>query len=274
MNLLDFTIQTAKKAGDLILKESKNKLLIETKSNANDLVTNVDKASEALIIKEIKKKYPDHAIMAEESTFLSDKNAQNLGSSKYIWIIDPIDGTTNFTRNIPFYAVSIGVFKLSKAESSDNYDYLEGELQIGVVHAPALNQTFYAEKGKGAYKDGEKISVSKVKTLSDSIFATGFPYKNGEINLPYFDKMARNTRGGRRLGAASLDMAYVASGYLDLFWEFGLKAWDVAAGALIIEEAGGTVSDTNGNLIDLFGGDILTSNGKVHKESIKLFAKL
>lgn len=274
MDLLNFTIQTAKKAGQLILEESKQKLQIETKSNANDLVTNVDKASEALIIAEIKKRYPDHAIMAEESTFLSDENATNLANSEYIWIIDPIDGTTNFTRDIPFYAVSIGVFKLSSAESSGNFDYLEGELQIGVVHAPALNQTFYAEKGKGAYEDGKKISVSKAKILSDSVFATGFPYENRKVNLPYFDAMFLKTKGGRRLGAASLDLAYLASGRIDVFWEFGLKPWDIAAGALIVEEAGGTVSDTNGNLLDLFGSDILTSNGKVHQETIKLMNKL
>ena len=122
--------------------------------------------------------------------------------------------------------------------------------------------------------DERKISVSKAKTLSDSIFATGFPYENREINLPYFNAMSLKTKGGRRLGAASLDLAYLAAGKVDVFWEFGLKPWDIAAGALIVEEAGGLVSDTNGNLLDLFGSDILASNGKVHTETVKLMSKL
>lgn len=265
--LLDFTIKTAKKAGNLILKESKKTIKVTEKAR-HDLVTNVDKASEALIIKEIKKAYPDHAILAEESF---SKQKSSLLNAEYIWLIDPIDGTTNFIHGTPLYSVSIAVFKTKTTSVSKNYDYLEGEIIAGIVHAPAMQETYYAAKGKGAYLNGKKIKVSSTKKLTNSLLVTGFPAKNPESSLPYFTSLLGKCQAIRRLGSAALDLCWVACGRFDGHWEFGLKPWDIAAGALIVNEAGGRVTDTNNNLLDLFGADILASNGKIHREMIKSF---
>ncbi len=265
MTLLKDAIEIAQAAGKLI--EAKKHKLVITEKGKNDLVTNADKASQALIIKMIKKLYPTHGVLAEEGE--NNDTLEVFTNSKYIWIIDPIDGTTNYSRGLQFYAVSIGIFKTTAAESSKNFDYLSGELVAGVVHAPALGETYYAEKGKGAYLNGKKIKVSKVKKLSESLTVTGFPPKYKKENLPNFGKMLMASRAVRRLGAASLDMCYVAKGVFESYWEFGLSPWDIAAGALIIEEAGGKVTDTFGNTLDLFGQDILATNGHVHKETTR-----
>jgi myo-inositol-1(or 4)-monophosphatase len=271
MEILDFTIRVAEKAGKLIIKESK-KIKVE-KKGIRDLVTNADKAAEKLIISEISKKFPDHGIIAEEQA-QNKKEIAKLASCPYIWIIDPLDGTTNFTHGLAQFAVSIGVIKTATAEKSKNFEYITGELVCGVVYAPKLGELFYAEKGKGAFKNGKKIQVSPRKKLSDSLMVTGFPYKDKAINLPYLEKVVKEARGMRRFGAASLDMCYIASGHFDGYWEFGLKAWDIAAGTLIINEAGGQVTDTNGHTIDLFGQDILCTNGHIHKETIELFTQI
>jgi len=270
MSLLEFTIKIAEKAGKLILEKREQNLQISEKTK-NDFVTNLDKESEELLIKEILTKYPNHAIIAEESSFESKGDSEKLANAEYIWIIDPIDGTKNFIRGIPAYCVSIGVFKKEKLEVSKNFDYLSGELVVGVVHAPALHETFSAEKEKGAYLNNKKIKVSNIKKLTDTIFATGFPAEHKEHNMTYFAKVIEKTGAMRRLGSAALDLCYIAAGRIDGFWEFGLKPWDIAAGSLIIEEAGGKITDTNGNPIDLFGADILASNSKIHKETVKLF---
>jgi len=272
MSIHNFAVTVAKKAGKLILEKSQKPLKIERKA-PKDLVTNVDKAAEKLIIKEILGKYPNHGIIAEESMDKAMTPAE-LAKKKYIWIIDPIDGTTNFTHNLPLYAVSIGVFKLDDAEKSKNFEYLSGELVAGVVFAPALKELFSAEKGKGAFLNGTKIKVSKVKKASDCLSVTGFPPKHREMNLPFFHAMLKKSQAIRRLGAASLDLCYIACGRFDSYWEFGLKPWDIAAGALIIEEAGGTITDSFGNPLDLFGKDILATNGHLHKEIVNTFKKL
>ncbi|MBT4917115.1 inositol monophosphatase [Candidatus Peregrinibacteria bacterium] len=273
MKILDFAIQTAEKAGKLILKQEKETLQIDEKTNNNDLVTNVDKASEALIIKEIQKEYPSHAILAEESANLENQ-AEKYAQAKYIWIIDPIDGTTNFAHGLPLYSVSIGVFKTESKESSKNFEYITGELVAGVVHAPRLRETFSAYKGKGARLNGKKIHVSKRTPIKNCLTVTGFPTKDRERNLPYFQAMLSDCRAVRRLGSAALDLCYIACGRFDAYWEFGLKPWDVAAGSLIVEEAGGKATDTYGETLDLFGQDILATNGLVHKEVITKFKKL
>lgn len=265
-DILDFTIRTAKKAGKLILKESEKPLQI-TKKKKNDLVTHVDKASEALIIKEILKKYPDHKILAEESA----SQLEDISGEKYIWIIDPIDGTTNFSHGLPQYSISIAVMKISSKKTSKNYEYLDGEIIVGVVYAPKLGELFYAEKGKGAYLNGKKIKTSGIKTLEDSLLVTGFPPTRKEENLKYFAKMINKCQAVRRLGSAALDLAYIACGRFDGYWEFGLHPWDIAAGSLLVKEAGGKVTDTNGNLLDLFGKDILATNKKTHNELVKFF---
>lgn len=272
MNLLKFAIKLAQKAGKTIIKESKKLKIVEKAKN--DLVTNADKASEKLITDLIRKNYTDHAILAEEASYGSKVQAKKYSKSKYIWIIDPLDGTTNFAHGLPIYSISIGLFKSQFSESSSNFEYLNGEIVLGVVYAPAMNELFYAVKGKGAYLNGRKIKVSNVKNLENSLLVTGFPYVNKKMNLPYFAAMLDKSQAVRRLGSAALDLCYTACGRFNGYWEFGLKPWDIAAGALIVEEAGGKVSDTNGNLLDLFGKDILATNGKIHNAIIKDFQKL
>lgn len=271
--MLNFAIKLAQEAGEIILKESKKTLKIDKKGQ-NDLVTNADKKAEAYIIKRIKSAYPKHAILAEESSFKKEISIEDYKKSEYIWIIDPLDGTTNFAHGLSLYSVSIGLFKKTSLKSSKNFDYLEGEIIAGVVHAPGLKETFWAQKGKGAFLNGKKIKVSKAKTLRDSLMVTGFPYENKKMNLPYFAAMIDKCQAIRRLGSAALDLCYTAVGHFDGYWEFGLKPWDIAAGSLILKEAGGTVTDVNGNMLDLFGADLLVSNGKIHKEIIKLFSKI
>lgn len=265
MTILDFLKQTAKKAGNLILKGSKTHFKI-IKKGEKDLVTQIDKASQQLIIKEIASAFPDHSIIAEESSF----KKISLNSSKYIWLIDPLDGTTNFVHGLPLYSISIALFKTN----SSDFDYLNGNLIAGIVYAPALNEIFHAEKGKGAFLNGKKIHVSKTKTVRNSLLVTGFPYNNKKINLPYFALMLDKSQAVRRLGSAAIDLCWTAAGRFDGYWEFGLKPWDIAAGALIVKEAGGLVTDTSGNLLDLFGADILATNKNIHKEIIKDFRKL
>lgn len=261
MKIIDFAIKTAKKAGNLAIKAQQKTLTIIEKAK-NDLVTNADKACEELIIKEIKKVFPDHAIMGEESSFTKKISIKNYSKSEFIWLIDPIDGTTNYAHGLKEYAISIGLF------------HITGELILGVVYAPALNELFHATKNHGAYLNGKKIHVSKQTKIENSLLATGFPYQNRKMNLPYFSKMLDNCQAIRRLGAASLDLCYVAAGRFDGYWEFNMKPWDIAAGALIVEEAGGTVTDTNGNQIDLFGKDIFVSNSRIHAGIIKIFKQI
>ncbi|MDA1060438.1 MAG: inositol monophosphatase family protein [bacterium] len=271
MNILDYAVKTAKKAGTFILKEQKKSLKV-TKKGIRDLVTNADKASEKLIIKEILSAYPDHGIIAEESH--SAKDLAKIAQAPYIWIIDPIDGTTNFANGMDQYAVSIGIFKTKSSKSSKNFEYLEGELIAGVVYAPALKQLYTAQKGKGAYLNSKRIKVSKTKKVIDAVYATGFPYKNKQTNMPYFAAILEKCRGVRRWGAASLDLCSVARGHFDAHWELGLQAWDIAAGALIVKEAGGQVTDINGNQLDLFGQDLFASNSNIHKETVQIFKTL
>ncbi|MBI5754240.1 inositol monophosphatase [Candidatus Peregrinibacteria bacterium] len=272
-DLLKFAIKTAKKAGKLALAYQKKGLQIEEKSK-NDLVTNADKACEKLIIAEIMKAHPDHAVIGEESSFIHKTSIKNYANAKYIWIVDPIDGTTNYAHQLKEFGISIGLFKTTNKENSKNFEYLVGELIVGVVNAPAMDEIFYASKDHGAYLNGKKIHVTKTPKVDHALFATGFIQETAAQNLPYFTTMMPRCQAIRRLGAASLDLCYVAAGRFDGYWEFDMKPWDIAAGALIVEEAGGTVTDTNGNQIDLFGKDIFASNGKIHQETIKIFQKI
>jgi len=271
MSYLPFLLKTIKQTGNLILKKSKTSYKIKEKAK-NDLVTELDHLSENLITKAIKSVYPDHAILGEESYFLNkNKVSKEIEKSKYIWIIDPIDGTTNFVRGLPFYAVSIALFKKTNTKKSKNFEYLEGELLAGAVYAPRLEELYYAEKGKGAFMNGEKIQISKISKLEKSVLATGFHLKGAMRNIPYFEKIVGHCRAVRRFGASAIDIVYTAAGKFDGYWEFGIKAWDIAAGLLIASEAGAKISDTNGNPVDLFGQDVLVSNGKIHTELVKIF---
>jgi myo-inositol-1(or 4)-monophosphatase len=272
MSYLPFINKITKQAGELILKKAKTAYKVEEKAK-NDLVTEVDRASEILITKAIKKRFPTHAVLGEEDNF---KNgiSEEIQSTQYIWIVDPLDGTTNFVKDLPFYAVSIALFKKSKQSKSKNFSYMEGEIVAGAVYIPKLDELFCAEKGKGAFLNGKKIHVSNTKTLDKSVLATGFHLKGAIQNLPYFEKIVGKCRAIRRFGASAIDLVYVACGRFDGYWEFNIKAWDVAAGALIVEEAGGRTTDINGNTLDLFGLQIFATNKHIHKELGKILGSI
>lgn len=268
MNILSLCTSAAMEAGLLSLDLADN-LEISEKA-ANDWVTNADSACEELIIERIQEHFPDHGILAEES----HNNPADLAKKEFVWIIDPIDGTKNYARQLPMYAISIAVFRNQNQEQSKNFQYLSGELIAGAVYIPRLSELFYAEKGHGAFLNNKKIQVSNTSELQKSILATGFPPIKIDLSLQYFNQAAPKTAGIRRMGSAAIDLCYTAAGRLDGFWEFALKPWDIAAGALILSEAGGQLSDINGNPLDLFGGDLLATNRKIHQPMIELFSGL
>lgn len=244
--------QAARAAGKLLMA-SYGKLKssqIRTKSK-NDFVTELDKKSEDLIIGIIKKSFPGHSFQAEEGGASSD-NTQ----SQARWIIDPLDGTANYIRQFPLFSVSIAL-------------YDKGALQCGVVFDPVHDEMFSAEIGKGAALNGKKIKVSEVRVLADAMMATGFPFRargRFEEYMTTFKAAALASQGMRRGGSAALDLAYVACGRFDGFWEINLSPWDIAAGALLIREAGGKVTDMWGRGDYLKNGDILASNSAIHAE--------
>lgn len=223
---LNNAISWAREAGHLQLEYFRgNNLNIESKFNDSDIVTVADKASEQIIINHIKNAYPAHAILSEEM-------GDNAISSDYRWIIDPLDGTTNFSNGLPLFSVSIALEYCGKAI-------------IGVVYAPYLNELFYATKGGGAWLNGNKIATSRKNSLAHSVVATGFPVDKDRTNDNNLDNVTRvlpHVRGMRRLGSAAIDLCYVAAGFLDGYWEMNLHTWDVAAGRLIAEEAGAKCS--------------------------------
>lgn len=249
--LLKFGTKIAKKAGKILLKHYGRVHKIEFKSK-NNLVTEADKKSESYIVKKINRRYPDHEILAEES---GKKPISEISEERIRWIIDPLDGTTNFAHSFPFFSVSIGIEK-------------NGEMIGGIVYIPILKELFYAGKYMGAFLNSRKISVSGVDTVGKSLLATGFPGEHREINLPYFENFLFKTQAMRRTGSAAIDLCYVACGRLDGFWELGLHSWDIAAGALIVEEAGGRVTNMDGTTLKLNGANILAANGKIHDEML------
>ena len=213
----------------------------------SDYVTEVDMRSEALIIEAVAGHFPDHHIMAEESP----KGEPQPG---YTWIIDPLDGTTNFIHGFPFVAVSIGVFR-------------DGEPLLGLVLDPVREELFTARRGGGAYLNGRRIQVSEKQPLEDALIATGFPVRYKHLLDPYlttFKNIFRSVSGIRRAGAAALDLAYLAAGRVDGFWEAGLAPWDVAAGSLLVTEAGGIVSDFHGGGNHVWAGQIVSGNASVY----------
>lgn len=229
--------------------------MVEEKAQ-NDFVTFVDKNSEKLIIENILRNFPDHGILAEES------GSRGKGSG-YSWIIDPLDGTKNFIKGIPAYAVSIGVT-------------LNKEVIAGVVADIPGGNIFHAAKGKGAFKNNKAIKVSKQKNMDGSFFATGFPFRNKELIPSYFrvlEKLMDSASGARRIGAAALDICWLAQGSFDFFFEKGLSPWDVAAGAVILSEAGGTITDFKGESNYLFGREVIASNGNFHNELIEMIPR-
>ncbi|HZV55550.1 MAG TPA: inositol monophosphatase family protein [Rhodocyclaceae bacterium] len=252
---LNVAIKAARRAGQIINRASLDvgHLKVSVKQQ-NDFVTEVDKAAEAVIIETLRETYPKHAILAEET----GRSGQD--DSEFQWIIDPLDGTTNFIHGFPQYAVSIAMAH-------------KGVLTHAVVYDPSRNELFTATKGAGAFLNDKRIRVSKRAKLDEALIGTGFPYRvfdHVEAYLAIFKEMTRRTAGVRRPGAASLDLAYVASGRLDGFWEFGLSPWDMAAGALLISEAGGLVGDLAGEANYLATGNIVCGTPKVFAQLLQV----
>ena len=251
--MLNFAIQAARDAG-AILVDRLGRALVSNKGDI-DLVTEADLASEKLIIERIKSHYPRHAILAEES------GASIIvgGESDWKWIIDPLDGTTNYAHGYPCFCVSIG---LERA----------GKIELGVVYDPTRDEMFAAELGQGATMNDRRMRVSDVEDLNSAMLCTGFPYNVRE--RPNFSRdfanFTMNAQAVRRDGSAALDLAYVACGRFDGFWEDGLNPWDVAAGVLLIEEAGGRVTDYIGDRLDIYTAKVLASNGLVHEAMMRV----
>lgn len=249
-DLLNFAIQTARDAGAILADRLGRALQVSNKGDI-DLVTEADLASEKLIIERIKSHYPRHAILAEESG--DTDGVDRSGKSEWKWIIDPLDGTTNYAHGYPCFCVSIAL------ESA-------GVIEVAVIYDPTRDELFAAERGQGATLNGRRIRVSTVDDLNSAMLCTGFPYNVRE--RPNFARDFSNftmaAQAVRRDGSAAIDLAYIACGRFDGFWEDGLKAWDIAAGVLLIEEAGGRVSNFNGGALDIYTPKVLASNGLVH----------
>ena len=227
------------------------------KTNAIDLVTEADRESEAAAIAVLQRAFPTHAILAEES-------GASAAVSDHRWIIDPLDGTTNFAHNYPQFCVSIAYLKRDRIQTGVIYDALKREL-------------FVARRGGGARLNGKPIRVTRTTSLDNALLVSGFPYDRRErrrFYLAYWEGFMMRTHGVRRTGSAALDLAWVACGRADAFWEFGLKPWDIAAGALLVTEAGGRVSNIDGTELDLAGGQIIASNGQLHQPMLEAMSAI
>ena len=248
-------IQSALKGGDILRRYRGKVRNIEYKGVVN-LVTKADRLSEDRIIKIIQKNFPEHNILTEESKGYEKK-------SDYKWIIDPLDGTTNYAHGFPVYCISIALER-------------EGEIILGVVYNPVLKELFVAEKNKGALLNDKRICVSKTRELSKSLLATGFPYDIREShinNLNHFRNFALTSQAVRRAGSAALDLCYLAKGIFDGFWELKLSPWDTAAGILMVKEAGGKVTNFSGKKFSIYEKDILATNGKIHNQMMEVIRR-
>jgi myo-inositol-1(or 4)-monophosphatase len=254
--MVNIAVRAARRAGEIMIRQLNHLEALEVTEKAlNEYVTEVDYRAEEAIIEVIYDHYPDHSILAEE------RGQQ--GSNEFQWIIDPLDGTTNFIHGFPVFAVSIAITH-------------NGQLEHGVVYDPLRQEIFTASRGQGAQLDNRKIRVSRCNTMKHSLIATGFPYRgNGKYlddYLAMLKSVIATSSGIRRPGSAALDLCYVAAGRVDGFWEFGLKIWDIAAGALMIKEAGGRISDFHGTDAYLESGDVVAGNPKIYAGLSKLLA--
>ncbi len=256
--MLNVAVKAARSAGSIINRASLDldALKINSKS-PNDFVTEVDQRAEEVIIETLLGAYPDHSVLAEESG--REHGAQN---SDYVWIIDPLDGTTNFIHGLPFYAVSIALA-------------YRDQVQQAVVYDPTRNDLFYASKGKGAFLNARRLRVSKRTRMSDALIGTGFPFRRSDDFQRYlkmFEAVMPLCAGLRRPGAAALDLCYVAAGHYEAFFETGLHPWDVAAGSLMITEAGGLVGNFTGESDFLYQNEVLAGNPKIYAQLVKTLA--
>ncbi len=250
---METAMEIARESGALINNFAERRIPFQLKGDF-DLVTEADKACEELIVSRLQSYFPTHSIVGEEG-------GERKGSSEYCWYVDPVDGTTNFAHGFPVYNTTLALAR-------------NGEMIAGVVLDPTRNEMFAAEKGGGAYLNGHRIKVSKAQRVEDSLVATGFPSlrRHQNVNVHFYYQLALQSHGVRRAGAAAIDLAYVACGRLDAFWEFGLNSWDMAAGLLLIEEAGGKCTNMLGGPSSLTGKHLLSTNGLIHEEMLRLFA--
>jgi myo-inositol-1(or 4)-monophosphatase len=256
MHYLETAAEIAREAGALLATYFERRVGFELKGEF-DLVTEADRASERLVVERLRTHFPTHGIVAEEG-------GGHDAPSEYCWFVDPLDGTTNFAHGFPVFNVTLG---LERA----------GEPVVGVVYDPIRQELFTAERGAGAYLNNRRIKVSAAKNLSDSLASTGFPSRkrHHNVNIHFYYQLAMASHGVRRTGSAAIDLAYVASGRLDFFWEFGLKPWDMAAGALLVREAGGRVSDMRGAGHSITASDhLLADNGLLHEQVLAIFEKI
>jgi myo-inositol-1(or 4)-monophosphatase len=253
--MLTTAVKAARRAGNIISRGAREvDLLTVTAKGPKDFVSEVDRAAESAIVETLLAAYPDHAILAEEGT----AKGQN-ASAENIWIIDPLDGTTNFLHGFPQYCVSIALAH-------------RGVVTQGVVYDPVRNDLFTASRGRGAYLNDRRIRVSKRQHLRECLIGTGFPFRDGsylDTYLAMMRAMIQHTAGIRRPGAAALDLAYVAAGFYDGFWEVGLNPWDVAAGSLLVLEAGGLIGDLTGEGDYLHGGQVIAANPRIFVQMVK-----
>jgi len=252
---LEIAIDVAQEAGKVLREELDRPPTIAYKGDY-DLVTQADRRSEALIVSRLQKYFPEHAVAAEEGT---GKDTD----SEYRWHVDPLDGTTNFAHGYPCFCVSMALAR-------------KKELLLGVIYNPVYNELFAAARGEGATFNSKKIHCSKIDALKNSLLCTGFPNHNREFhpNIRFYWDFTLRSHGVRRDGSAALDLAYVAMGRFESFWEFGLNPWDTAAGVVLVEEAGGKITDLQGQPYVLGGPSILASNGLIHAEMVKVAAEV
>jgi len=251
--MLNIAVRAARAAGDLISRyATRVDTLTITNKGRNDFVSEVDKQAEMEIINILQKAYPDHSFLGEEGG--RQGAADKKGKSDFMWVIDPLDGTTNFLHGFPQFSVSIGLMH-------------KGRMECGVVYDPNRQELFTAKRGAGAMLDNRRIRVSKQKGFPGALFGTGFPFKDQrhiDAYLAMFKDLMKDTAGIRRPGSAALDLAYVACGRFDGFWELGLKPWDIAAGVLLVQEAGGMVTDLQGEDQYWLTGNVVVSNPRLH----------
>ncbi|MBI3471990.1 MAG: inositol monophosphatase [Candidatus Solibacter usitatus] len=252
---LETAVDIAHEAGNLLAHYFERRVAFELKGDY-DLVTEADRASEQLVVDRLRSHFPSHGIVAEEG-------GGHEGTSDYRWYVDPLDGTTNFAHGFPVFNVTLAVERA-------------GELIAGVIYDPTRQELFTAERGAGAWLNHHRIRVSACGRLEDSLVATGFPSRKRHlnVNVHFYHQMAMITHGVRRAGSAAIDLAYVACGRLDAFWEFGLNPWDMAAGVLMVAEAGGRVSDMKGAEHRLASPTVLADNGAIHDQVLELFGEI
>jgi myo-inositol-1(or 4)-monophosphatase len=252
--VLDLAVRLAREAGALQRDHYETDIEVRTKSTGIDLVTEIDHACEELIVSGLCSARPQDAVLAEEG------RGDDRDDARWRWIIDPLDGTTNYAHGYPRFCVSIGV-------------EFEGERTVGVVYDPLLDELYTAVRGGGARRNGTPIGVSRVRDIGNAVVATGFAYdvrRSAEDNIAHFISFVKRSRAIRRDGSAALDLCYVASGRLDVYWELKLHPWDVAAGLLMVEEAGGRTSDLSGGPAQPSGFECVASNGLLHDEVLAI----